>query len=203
MKRHILPVVALLLLSSCTEVSDFGAYWGKGFVDPALQGTWKKIGTPGQNLDATPGPDQLLFVKEGLSYSLRSINPIDTTLSDDVAAQRKKDNEFRLAVRTLKIGKHLFFMERGQEPAPDGTQNGILVRYEIKCRILREYFVENGAAVDLMETKHPGAKNIGKNTGEGRYIVIRTFDDEVFHILSEISDDSAYWDLECQYRKAS
>jgi hypothetical protein len=202
MRRHVLPVVALLLLSSCTDVSDFGAYWDKGVVDPALEGTWQKIGVPGVKLDATPGPDQLVFVKGALSYSLQAINPIDTALSDDVAAQRKKDNEFRLVVRTLTIGKHSFFMERGQ-PAPDGTWQGILVRYEIEGDILREYFVDNGAAVDLMETKHPTARNIGRNRGEGRYVVIQTFDDEVFQILSEISDDTAYWNLECQYRKAS
>jgi hypothetical protein len=44
MRRHVLPVVALLLLSSCTDVSDFGAYRDKGVVDPALEGTWQKIG---------------------------------------------------------------------------------------------------------------------------------------------------------------
>jgi hypothetical protein len=43
MKRHFLPIIAFLLLSSCTEVEDFGAYWGKGVVDPALAGTWKSV----------------------------------------------------------------------------------------------------------------------------------------------------------------
>lgn len=56
-------------------------------------------------------------------------------------------------------------------------------------------------AVDFLAAKHPSAKNIGRNTGEGRYIVIQTFDDEVFQILSEISDIPAYWNLVCQYKK--
>ena len=198
-RRHLLPIAACLLLAACTEVKDFGAYWDKGFVDPALEGTWKKIGLPGKKLNSTPGPDKLLFVKDGLSYAVQAINPIGRTLPDDVAAQRKNDNEGRITVRTLKIGKHLFVMAKGEE----GTQDGTIERYEIQGHVLREYFLNNGAALDFLGTRHPTARNIGKNRGDGRYVVINTFDDEVFRILSEIADDSAYWDLQCQYRKAS
>lgn len=199
MKKRFLPVVAVLLLSSCTEVEDFGAYWDQGFVDPALEGTWKKIGIPGKNLNATPGPDKVLFVKDGLSYSFQAINPLDRRLPDDVAAQRKKDNDERSDLRTLKIGKNLFFMARAKQ----GKQDGMIERYEIKGNILGEYILNNGAAVEFLAANHPTAKNIGKNTGEGRYVVIKTFDDEVFHILSEISDDTTYWSLQCQYKKGS
>ena len=107
LKRHLLPLVAFLVLSSCTPVEDFGAYWDKGVVDPALEGRWKKIGIPGQDLSSTPGADQLLFVQDGLSYSWEMINPIDSTLPADVAEQRSKDNDGRWALRTLKIGDHL------------------------------------------------------------------------------------------------
>jgi hypothetical protein len=195
--RRLLPVVVLLLLSSCTPVDDFGAYWDKGFVDPALEGTWKKIGIPGQDLNATPGADRLLFTKDGPSYSWQAINPLDSTLSDDAAAQRRKDNDARLALRTLKIGNHLFFAARG----PQGNRGGMLNRYEVQGDLLLEDFINNGTAVDFLEAKHPTARNIHKNKAEGRYVVIETFDDEVFQILSEISDDAAYWDLQCQYRK--
>jgi hypothetical protein len=196
MKKHFLPVLAFLLLSSCTPVDDFAAYWDKGVVDPALEGRWKKIGIPGQDLDSTPGADQLLFVKDGPSYSWQMINPLDSTLPADVAAQRKKDNDGRWALRTLKIGNHLFFAIRGSEK-PDG----MMIRYETKGDLLLEYVMENGGAVGFLEAKHPTAKNIGRNTGEGRYVVIKTFDDEVFQILSEISDDAAFWELECRYQK--
>jgi len=44
-------------------------------------------------------------------------------------------------------------------------------------------------------------KDDGKS--EGRYVVIDTFDDEVFQVLSEMSADAAtYWYLECRYQKA-
>jgi hypothetical protein len=81
MKRHVLPLVAVLLFSSCIEVRDFGAYWDKGFVDP------------------------------------------DSTLSDDLAAQRNKDNNVPSAVRTLEIGNHLFIMERLTEGKPEGMMS--------------------------------------------------------------------------------
>ena len=50
-------------------------------------------------------------------------------------------------------------------------------------------------------SKHPTAKNISKNVAEGTYVVINTFDDEVFQVLSEIADKPAYWILQCQYKK--
>jgi hypothetical protein len=198
MKRQILPVVAFLVLTSCTPVDDFGAYWDKGFVDPALEGRWQKIGIPGEPIDSIPGSDQLLFVKNGQSYFWQGINPILSTLTADQAEQRKKDNDARLDVRTLKIGNSVFIMSRG----PAGTPMGILERYEIQGDLLLEYTIDNGAGVDLLEAKHPTARNIHKNKSEGSYVVIDTFDDEVFRILSEMSADAAtYWYLECRYQK--
>jgi hypothetical protein len=153
---------------------------------------------PGEPIDSIPGADQLLFVKNGQSYSWQGINPIDSRMSADQAEQRKKDNDERLDVRTLKIGNSVFVMSRG----PAGTKTGNLERYEIQGDLLLEYILENGAGVDLLETEHPTARNIHKNKSEGSYVVIDTFDDEVFKILSEMSADAAtYWVLECRYRK--
>ena len=198
MKKQILPVVAFLVLTSCTPVGDFGAYWDKGVVDPALEGRWQKIGIPGEPIDSIPGSDQLLFVKNGQSYFWQGINPIASTLSAEQAERRKKDNEARLDVRTLKIGNSVFIMSRG----PAGDQTGIIERYEIQGDLLLEYTIDNGTAVDLLEAKYPTARNIHKNKSEGSYVVIDTFDDEVFQILSEMSADAAmYWQLECRYQK--
>jgi hypothetical protein len=198
MKRHLLPMVALLLLASCTAVEDFGAYWGKGAVDPALEGTWKKIGRPGTKPESTAGSDQLVFVKDGQSYLMQAINPIEQGLPDEVARQRKEDNDARFTVRTLRIGNHSYFMVRGT----DGKPNGVIERYEITGDVLREYFLENEVFVDFLQPKHASAKNIQGSKAQGHSVVIHTFDDEVFRILSEISDDTAYWYLEGQYARA-
>ena len=141
-KRHLVPVVAFLVFSSCTPVEDFGAYWDKGFVDPALAGRWQKLGMPGQNIDDIPGADQLLFEKDGLSYSWKMINPIDSRLSAEEAAQREKDNDSGWALRTLKIGNHLFWAF----VAPGGKK-GNIIRYEIQGDLLLEYQANNGRAL--------------------------------------------------------
>ena len=197
MNRHLFPIVAFLILTSCTPVADFGAYWDKGFVDPALEGRWKKTDLPGRDPKSVPGADELLFVKNGPSYAWQMINPIDGTLTADQAARRKADNEARLDLKTLKIGNHLFLAER----SPGAKRDGNIVRYEIQGNLLLEYQIDNGRAVDLLESKYPTARNIHKNKGEGSYVVIDTFDDEVFQIMSGISDDPAYWEVEVQYRK--
>ena len=49
------------------------------------------------------------------------------------------------------------------------------------------------AVVDFIEAQHPNAVNIGKNRGEGRYIVIKQFDDDVFQALASVPDTDSYW----------
>jgi len=197
MKRFWQCLVAVLALSSCTSVEDFGIYWDKGFIDPALEGTWKKLGLPGQDSNSIPGPDLWRFTRDGSRYSLEGINPTDRTAEPGVIEQQKADNQRRMSGRTLRIGKHLFLMQRN----PDGQGEGAIERYDVRRGTLQEYYINNGAAVEFLKAKHPTAKNIKRNVGEGEYVVIDMFDDEVFQVLSEIADNPAYWLLSCRYKK--
>jgi len=197
MKRLCLFIVAVLCLASCTGVEDFGQYWGKGFIDPALEGSWKKLGLPGQDRNSIEGPDLLRFTRNGTSYALQAINPIDQTAKPEVIQRQRADNEERSSARTLRIGKSLFLMQR----EAGGQGKGVIERYDVRRGTLQEYQIDNGAAVEFLEAKHPTAKNIKRNDGEGEYVVIDTFDDEVFQVLSEIADDPAYWILNCRYQK--
>ena len=52
MTRRWPSLVIAGLLASCISVDDFGAYWDKGFVDPALTGTWQKADSPVAEPDA-------------------------------------------------------------------------------------------------------------------------------------------------------
>jgi hypothetical protein len=194
MKRFCLSIVAVLCLSSCTGVEDFGLYWDKGFIDPALEGSWKKIGLPGQDPKGIPGPDLWRFTRNGTGYSLQLTNRIDQTAEPEVVQRQKADNERRMSARTLRVGKSLFLMTGGQG-------KGAIERYDVQRGILQEYWINNGAAVEFLRAKHPTAKNIRRNVGEGEYVVIDTFDDEVFRVLSEIADNPAYWFLNCRYQK--
>src|SRR5437762_8933249 len=151
MKRHWWPVVALLLLTSCTEVKSFGAYWDKGFVDPAVSGRWRKIAEPGFDLSSTPGVDTLLFVRNGSSYSLQMINPIDAASPADQVVSQREENEKRYAARTLTIGHHKFLIVR--LPPGRQQQDGIIERYEIKGGILHQYNLSAVAVASWLQAK--------------------------------------------------
>jgi hypothetical protein len=100
-------------------------------------------------------------------------------------------------VRSLRVGNALMMMVR----SPTGEGPGTITRYEIHGTTLREYWIENSRAVAFLAIKHHTAKNIRRNVGEGSYVVIGTFDDEVFRVLSEMTASPAYWQLICEYRK--
>lgn len=197
MKRLWPCLAAVIVHASCTGVEDFGVYWDKGIVDPALAGSWKKVGLPGRDSNGVPGPDMLRFTRSGSSYAFQAINPIDQTEAPEDIERQKADNEARLSARTLPIGRHKLLMVRDAA----GQGKDAIERYEVQRGTFREYIMNNGAGVEFLATKHPTAKNIRKNTGEGEYVEIDKFDDEVFQILSEIADNPAYWILSCEYKR--
>lgn len=197
MKRVILAVVAACTVSSCTTVDNFGAYWDKGIVDPALEGTWKKVGLPGENIDSIPGADTRRFTRDGTAYLAQELNPIDPAAPLDLRARQQADDDRQSAVRTLRIGNTLLMMVR----SPDGKGRGMITRYDIHGTTLREYWIENSRALAFLAMRPVEAKNIRRNVGEGAYVVIGTFDDEVFQVLSEWSANPRYWRLNCEYQK--
>jgi hypothetical protein len=186
MKRLCLCVAATLAMVSCIPVDDFGTYWDKGVVDPALEGTWKIISLLGSSPDS-PEARELRFTRTGSFYSMNVVG-IDPPTDPEVWGN----------ARTLRVGKRRLLMQRNRRAPFDG----ILTSYEIRGRTLSEYWLHGSAAAEL-RTRHPGAKNIHKNEGEGEFVVIGRFDDEVFRILSEIADDPTYWILTARYERAS
>ena len=167
MKRCLLGLLAILAMSACTPVDDFGSYWDKGSVDPGLEGSWKKVGLPGQKRDSVPGADMLRFAPDGGSYAVQGIN----------AGASKDENAARLTARSLRIGHGRFLMAR-----PAGRSEGLIQRYEIEGNLLKEYAAVNGWAVEFLEAKHPEATSVTRNPGEGKYLVIKQLDDEAFQI---------------------
>jgi len=84
------------LLVSCIVVHDFGEYWGKGYVDPALAGTW---------LDGKG--NSMTFLKDGDSYKV-------------FYSQRDEEIE---AARTLKLGDATFLMVKEKKRNISGSLN--------------------------------------------------------------------------------
>ena len=180
MKRFWTCLIAVLVLTSCTPVEDFGPDRTKASSTRRSQDRGRRSGGPAQEINSVPGPDVLRFTKDESSYLAYAINPIDLTEPPDVIEQQRAVNAQAASARTLRISKHLFLMQHG--PGSNGT--GCLVRYKNTGSTLNEYWMENGIAVDFLQSKHPTAKNIRKNIAEGTYVEeIGTFDDEVLQVL--------------------
>ncbi len=182
MKRLWLCAAAALAAVSCIPVDDFGTYWDKGVVDPALEGSWKRLDSPGAPPLYTPFcTEGWRLARTGSAYSLYRLNEVSDPFT----------------VRTLRVDGRKLLMERG----PRG--DGLLTSYEIHNRILSSFGFRNDTGLEFLRAKHPGAKNIGENVGAGQFVVIKTFDDEVFRILSELANSPNCCDLMCKYQKAS
>jgi hypothetical protein len=196
MKRLWLCLVAMLALASCINVEDFSVYWDKGVIDPTLAGTWKKVAPPGENPSNIPGPDVWRFTRDAGSYAVQFIEPIDPKATPDEIERLKADNEHRFSARTLAVGKSRFLMLRD----PSGKGMAAAERYEVQRGTLRMY-TPTEAGLEFLTTKHSTAKNIKANSDGARFVAIHTFDDEVFQILSEMADNSAYWFPILEYKQ--
>jgi hypothetical protein len=177
MRRLSLCIAAMLVTVSCIRVDDFGKYWDRGVVDPALEGTWKNIRLPASDLK----PEALRFTRTGTSYSMYADS--DTPVGN---------------ARTLLVGKRRLLMDRSRERNDDNY----LWSYEIRGRTMSEYWFQGDAVLEFLRTRHPGAKNIHQGR-DVELVEIGTFDDEVFRILSEVADNPTYWTLVRTYEKAS
>ena len=197
-KRLWPSLIAACALWSCTSVGDFGAYWDKGTLDPALEGTWHKV--PQATQDGSSGRLSFAtwrFTRNGSSYTAHASDAIGGASADG-----DSDKVRDLAARTLRIGTGRFLMLRN----PVGDATGLFVRYDIRYdtqgTTLREYWLESDAALEYLDARSPRATSIA-NADMGRQVVIKTFDDEAFRVLTEMVGHPPYWRLNAEYRKAS
>jgi len=96
MNRKTTALLLAFLLTACIVVHDFGEYWGQGYVDPALAGTW---------LDGKG--NSVTFLKNGDSYRV-------------FYSQRDEEIE---AARTLKLGDATFLMVKDKKRNVSGSLN--------------------------------------------------------------------------------
>ena len=69
----------------------------------------------------------------------------------------------------------------------------ILGHYKVTAQTLEICSQLGPYVVEFVQTRFPKAVNIGKNKGEGEYITIELFDDEVFKILAQTPNQPPYW----------
>lgn len=194
MKKLVL-ILALLCVSACIPVEDFGVYWDKGFIDHALQGKWEEVSSDREKkgkLEVTE--------KDGLDY-------FESLVEED----KKKDHE-TITARSLKAGSYMFFMVIDKQKPSVNPDNGSvekasppikgLVRYEIKEGVFRQYSLNDEHMIVFLKEKYPSAKNIEvKKFLSSDSVEIKTLDDEVYKILSEIPDTKEFWKLQGEWHK--
>jgi hypothetical protein len=174
--KHATVVATLLCFAACINVDDFGPYWNRASIDRRLVGDWKLVpATPEQTRARGYGIGDVMRVAiKGDAYELTSF--------DDTGKQR--DAPFYPS-KTLVVGPYRFLAS--------GPIKGLMEPYRLEGRRLIFCQQFGPSMVDFIEAHYPNAVNIGKNRGEGSYVTIKQFDDEVFQAVASIPDTPSYW----------
>jgi len=178
----------ILLLASCIDVDDYGDYWGKTIVDPALAGHWAKMSEDEDG--KTTGQEYTFIVKNG-AYEVQSYKD----------GQADSDGPM-YPVKTLNVGRYRFLAS--------GPQTGKIIRYEIANDTAAWYVLNPKSAWAFIRKNYPDQQGFyrgdpdnpdASNIPADEPVSIKLFDDEVFAILSAIPDNEIYWDPDTQLKK--
>jgi len=187
--RNLLLCLSVVLLASCIPVEDYGPYWKKGVVDPALLGVWQKVPVP----DADDRRESR-SIKSPANDGVRVTAGKGSYRIDTLDEKERQEKDYRpLIARTLKDGPYTFLMAN-DGPNPD------FIRYVLKDGTAAQYRLEGAPMGRLLKEKYPHAKNIGTNC-KWAPLCIRKFDAEVYAILAAIPDTPEYWTLESRFRR--
>lgn len=186
--RNFILCFAILFLTSCIPVDDFGAYWNRGTVDANVLGTWQKV-------EKNKKAEYVRITDEGGRYR------IDTL---DRKERQQKDYSPILA-KTLTAGKYTFFMAMDKKSgAAHFTPEG-LVRYEIRRGVLTQYNLVDRRMAKFLANKFPHARNITapkcRESCVYDSVKIRKLDAEVVRILAAIPDTKEFWTVSERWRR--
>ena len=175
MRLRLFLLAAVLFQAACINVEDFGAYWDKAGTDRALAGTWRQV---------PASPEQTRAHGYGIG------NTIHLSVKADAYEMVVRDNggkrpDARYPVKTLDVGRYHFLLT--------GRTKGFMERYSISGRTLLICQQFGPEMVEFLQARYPDARSVHKNQAEGDYLVIDTFDDEAFKVLSNIPDEEKYW----------
>jgi hypothetical protein len=184
MNLRLFLLAVVLSHTACINVEDFGAYWDKAGTDRALAGTWRQVSASGRQTRAD-------------GYGIGNIIKVSVKADayemvvHDVEGKRP-DSSF-YPVKTLDIGRYHFLLNR--------RTKGMMRRYSISGRTVLWCQQFGPGMVEFQRTRYPDARSVHKNKSEGEYLVIDTFDDEAFTILSNIPDQEQYWDCDQKWER--
>jgi hypothetical protein len=80
---------------------------------------------------------------------------------------------------------------------------GVMERYSTSGRTLLMCQQVGPGMVEFIGTRYPDARSVHKNKNEGNHLVIDTFDDEAFTILSNIPDQEKYWACDQKWKRVN
>jgi len=176
MKLRLFLLIVVASQAACIPVEDFGAYWDKAGVDRTLAGTWRLV---------SASPEQTRAHGYGIGNTMRLSRKGDAYEMVVHDADDKEADAPFYPVKTLDVGRYHFILS--------GRTDGIMQRYSVSGRTLRVCQQIGPTAVEFVRAQYPNARSVHKNKSEGEYLVIDTFDDEAFTILSNIPDQDEYW----------
>jgi hypothetical protein len=176
-----------LFFAGTIPVDDFQIYWNKSGRDPTLVGTWRNLDTPYKGT----GPDQWRFIDDTSQYQLQS------WITEYGIYET-------IPTKTLVVGRYNYLLI-----SENGQPGGHICRYTFVNRVLTIYTLNDKPALSWLRKKYPLTTNIGADNF-GKYdpgvvkmifIHVKSFDQTVFQILSDIPDSEDYWSVASRYQQ--
>jgi hypothetical protein len=168
--KRLLPLLAVFLLAACIPVEDFGAYWEKARVDPALAGRWENVPDPDQQEEKVA----YNFIKEDQDYR--------------VVGYESGEEKGAYRVKTLDAGPYHFFLASGEN-------DRVLLRYEATDKTLTTYNLRSEPAWLFFKEHFPPADDIKLEEGmPGPTLKIKVLSEDVIKMLAAIPAGELYWD---------
>ena len=175
--KKFLVLFALLALTSCLDVDDFGAYWARTYIDTRLAGTWEQV-----QIDKPLKENAALsFVMDKGSYKVV------------IDKDGKIEDKPYYPVRTLAAGPYVF--------AVVGPKEGGMIRYQIKGTTLSFYRLRNRMAKAFLKKNFPADKFPDLNFHGG--LKVGLMNDTTFKAISDIPDTPEYWQEISRYQRQS
>jgi len=169
--------ILAVMLASCIDVEDFAATWSKTFLDPDLAGHWRKISQVPED-----ARHQWFFNERHGAYEVQLFTD-----------NRADDDGPMYPVKSLAVGPYLFLA--------NGPQKGLMIRYKVVDGDVLWYKLDFRKTWAIIQEKYPDQKNIYQDSAADGAVKIKTFDDEVFRIISTIPDDDVFWHLDTALRR--
>lgn len=178
----------VLLLTSCIDVDDYGDYWDKTTVDPALAGRWVKLSEDDQT---TPTAQGYAFTLKDNAYSVQSWK-----------GGKPSEDDPMYPVKTLDLGRYKF--------AASGPERGTILRYAVLGDTSTWYVINPSLAWDFIAQNFPDQTEIYRDdpdpsdtaaNNRDRPLRIKIFDDDTAKMLDAIPDNQLFWDPDTKLKK--